>query len=133
MKRVLFLLLAACAAASPCIAKESSNELSVQPDNKAAFTQISADVRNQMRPGGHYESLRPKERVQVDQGLNEMAALFDKYPTVESMNLQAKLDLFNAQEKVNSVLSLGDRDRMVCKKQVPLGSHIPVVQCHTYE
>jgi hypothetical protein len=70
--------------------------------------------------------------VQVDEGLNEMGALFDKYPTVDAMNEQAKIALFNAREKVNSALALGGRDRMICKKQAPLGSHIPVVQCHIY-
>ena len=129
MKRLFFLLLAALAASTPGLAKDNPR---VSPDTKAEFTEVATSVRGEMRDGGRYQYLKPKERVQVDQGLNEMGALFDKYPTVDAMNEQAKIALFNAQEKVNSALALGSRDRMICKKQAPLGSHIPVEQCHIY-
>jgi len=85
-----------------------------------------------MDGGGRFEYLKPQERTQVDQGLDQMTALFDKYGSVSAMNEQAKIELFNTQEKVNSVLTLRDRDRVICKKEAPVGSHIPIVQCHTY-
>jgi len=129
---VLLLCLAAIATASTIFAKENYNEPSVKADTKEAFTAVAATVRNEMQSGGRYEYLKGKERVQVDQGLNQMTALFDKYPTVQSMNEQAKIELFNAQETVNSILTLRDRDRVICKKEAPIGSHIPIVQCHTY-
>ena len=49
------------------------------------------------------------------------------------MKEDQKIALFNAQETVNSILTLRDRDRVICKKEAPLGSHIPLTRCHTYE
>jgi len=134
MKRfVLFLSLAATlAVAGPSFANEKYNEPSVKADNKEAFSEIATTVRKEMDGGGRFEYLKPQERTQVDQGLDQMTALFDKYGSVSAMNEQAKIELFNTQEKVNSVLTLRDRDRVICKKEAPVGSHIPIVQCHTY-
>jgi len=134
MKRfVLFLsLVATLAVAGPSFANEKYNEPSVKADNKEAFSEIATTVRKEMDGGGRFEYLKPQERTQVDQGLDQMTALFDKYGSVSAMNEQAKIELFNTQEKVNSVLTLRDRDRVICKKEAPVGSHIPIVQCHTY-
>jgi len=134
MKRfVLFLsLVATLAVAGPSFANEKYNEPSVKADTKEAFTEIATTVRKEMDGGGRFEYLKPQERTQVDQGLDQMTALFDKYGSVSAMNEQAKIELFNTQEKVNSVLTLRDRDRVICKKEAPVGSHIPIVQCHTY-
>jgi len=134
MKRfVLFLsLVATLAVAGPSFANEKYNEPSVKADTKEAFTEIATTVRKEMDGGGRFEYLKPQERIQVDQGLDQMTALFDKYGSVSAMNEQAKIELFNTQEKVNSVLTLRDRDRVICKKEAPVGSHIPIVQCHTY-
>jgi hypothetical protein len=134
MKRfaLLLSLVATLAVAVPAVANEKYHEPSVKADNKAAFAEIAADVRKEMDGGGRYEYLKPAERTQVDQGLDQMTALFDKYGDVSAMTEQAKIELFNAQEKVNSTLTLRDRDRVICKKEAPVGSHIPIVQCHTY-
>ena len=134
MKRfVLFLsLMATLAVAGPSFANEKYNEPSVKADTKEAFSEIATTVRKEMDGGGRFEYLKPQERTQVDQGLDQMTALFDKYGSVSAMNEQAKIVLFNTQEKVNSVLTLRDRDRVICKKEAPVGSHIPIVQCHTY-
>ena len=134
MKRfVLFLsLVATLAVAGPSFANEKYNEPSVKADTKEAFTEIATTVRKEMDGGGRFEYLKPQERTQVDQGLDQMTALFDKYGSVSAMNEQAKIELFNTQEKVNSVLTLRDRDRVICKKVAPVGSHIPVTTCHTY-
>ena len=134
MKRfVLFLsLVATLAVAGPSFANEKYNEPSVKADTKEAFSEIATTVRKEMDGGGRFEYLKPQERTQVDQGLDQMTALFDKYGSVSAMNEQAKIELFNTQEKVNSVLTLRDRDRVICKKEAPVGSHIPIVQCHTY-
>lgn len=132
MKRFALFLLLALAAASSIAAKENYNEPSVKADTKEAFAEVATSVRKGMEDGGRFEYLKPKERAQVEQGLDQMTALFDKYGTVQAMDEKGKIELFNAQESVNSVLTLRDRDRVICKKEAPIGSHIPIVQCHTY-
>ena len=46
--------------------------------------------------------------------------------------IETKAKLFNEQEVVNSILTRRDRDRVICKNEAPIGSHIPVTTCHTY-
>ena len=61
-----------------------------------------------------------------------MTALFDQYCTVSAMNQDAKVQLFNDQEVVNSILTKRDRDRVICTNKAPIGSHIRQTTCHTY-
>lgn len=132
MKRSVLLFLLALVAASSIAAKENYKEKAVKADTKEAFTEVATTVRDEMENGGRYEYVKPKERVQVEQNLDVMGTLFDEYGTVQAMKEDAKIKLFNAQEVVNSILTLRDRDRVICKKEAPIGSHIPIVSCHTY-
>ena len=61
-----------------------------------------------------------------------MTKLFDEHDTVAAMTQDQKVALFNAQETVNSILTLRNRDRVICQNKPPIGSHIPQTSCHTY-
>jgi hypothetical protein len=125
---VLFVCLGATASA-----KENYHENSVKADTREAFDQIADTVRNGMSDGGKYEYVKPAEKVTIEKKLDEMDKIFDEAGgTVAAMNEKQKIALFNAQETVNSILTLRDRDRVICKKEAPIGSHIPVTTCHSY-
>ena len=130
--------LALCAAlstgfASLAAAKEHYRENSVKADSKDVFDQLAYNVRREMAPGGKYEFIKPDEKPKVDKALDEMTKLFDEHDTVAAMTQDQKVELFNAQETVNSILTLRNRDRVICQNKPPLGSHIPQTSCHTYE
>ena len=113
-------------------AKENYHEKTINADNKDAFATLAEDVRSEMNVGGKYEFVQKKERVEIDTKLTDMTTLFDKYGTVSAMTQDAKVQLFNDQEIVNSILTKRDRDRVICTNVAPVGSHIPVTKCHTY-
>jgi hypothetical protein len=113
-------------------AKENYKEQAVKADTKEAFQAIAETVRKDMEPGGRYEYVKPGEQQTVEKKLAEMNTLFEQTGTVANMKQDQKIALFNAQETVNSILTLRDRDRVICKKEAPIGSHIPVTSCHTY-
>jgi len=113
-------------------ATENYKEKTFNADTKETFATVSTDVRQQMQKGNRYEYVKPDERVQVEQKLTEMAGFFDESATVQAMKEDTKIKLFNDQEVVNSILTKRDRDRVICKKDAPIGSHIPVTSCHTY-
>jgi len=112
------------------VANEYSGEPGIRVDSREVFETDAASVRNGMRPGGRYEYVRPQEQKTVEKNLDQMDALFNETGSVANMKEAQKLDLFNAREAVNSILT--ERDRLVCKKEAPLGSHIPVTTCHTH-
>ena len=114
-------------------AKEHYRENSVKAETKDAFDQLAGNVRREMVPGGKYEFIKPDEKPKVDAALDQMTKLFEEHDTVEAMTQDQKVALFNAQETVNSILTLRNRDRVICQNKPPLGSHIPQTSCHTYE
>lgn len=104
----------------------------VKADTKATFDAVSAEVRKQMASGGRFEFVTGEERSEVVASLNAMGALFDKYATVAQMDQDAKVALFNDQENVNAILKRRDSKRLICKSELPTGSHIPTTKCRTY-
>jgi hypothetical protein len=118
---------------APCSAKENYREKQVNAQTKEAFADVSQNVRRQMDQGGKYEFVPTDERAKIDKSFGEMTALFDQYGTVSAMSEDAKIALFNNQEIVNSILTKRDRDRVICTKKAPIGSHIQQTNCHTYE
>jgi len=135
VKKITFALVVALATcfAGQAFAKEHYREGSVKADTKEAFDEVAKSVREGMESGGRYEYVKPTEKTTIEKNLTEMDALFVAAGgTVAGMKEEQKIALFNAQETVNSILTLRDRDRVICKKEAPVGSHIPIVQCHTY-
>ncbi len=119
-------------AAATATAKENYKEQAFNADTKDKFAQVEAQVRAQMKPGGKYEYVKEGERFTIDQKFKEMDALFAANDSVASMDERDKIALFNAQEAINSILQQRDRDRVICKKEAPIGSHIEVTKCFTY-
>ena len=135
MKKIAFALAFALATGlvGQAFAKENYHENSVKADTKEAFDQLADSVRSGMSDGGKYEYVKPDEKATIEKKLDEMDKIFDAGGgSVATMKEDQKIALFNAQETVNSILTLRDRDRVICKKVAPVGSHIPVTTCHTY-
>ena len=104
----------------------------VKATTRDAFESVARDVRGEMADGGRYAYIKPDERTKIESGLAEMSALFEKSGSVEQMNGEQKIALFNAQEKVNSILALRDRDRLICERGALTGARIVSTSCHTY-
>ena len=128
-----FAMVLSASIASVVGAKENYHENSVKADTKEAFDQLADNVRSGMDTGGKYEYVKPEEKITIEKKLAEMDKIFEAGGgSVATMKEDQKIALFNAQETVNSILTLRDRDRVICKKEAPVGSHIPVTTCHTY-
>jgi hypothetical protein len=61
-----------------------------------------------------------------------MGKLYDQFGSVDKMNQSAKVRLLADQDSVNAILTKKDGDRLICRNQVPVGSHLPVKTCKTY-
>ncbi len=118
-------------ASFPAFAKETSDP-AVNANTKETFATVSSWVRKEMSAGGRYAYATDSEKSKVDANLSDMGGLFDKHGSVAEMNDADKTKLFNDQEEVNAILSKRDGDRIICKNEIPIGSHIPVKTCRTY-
>jgi hypothetical protein len=103
----------------------------VNASDKESFTTVSAWVRTQMKDGGRYAETDATERARVNARLDDMAALFEIKGSVDKMSTDEKVTLLNSQEEINAILGKRDGDRLICKRERPLGSNIPVKTCET--
>lgn len=106
--------------------------MSVKADNKPDFEAVAAEVHKQMTPGGRFEFVTKEEAATVNNNLNDMQALFDKYGTVDQMDQSSKVQLYNDQESLNAILTRRDADWLICETASPTGSLIPKKTCRTY-
>ena len=103
-----------------------------KPQNKDDFTAVAAAIQQQMGKGGHYEYINPTERSEVSLKLGDMQSIFDKYGSVAQMDTTAKNQLYVDQERINSILTHNDNRRVICQREMPTGSHLPITVCRTF-
>src|SRR5689334_5635256 len=111
--------------ATTAAAKENYHENGFNADTQEKFQTVAEGVRKEMEPGGRYEYVKPDERATIERSLAEMEALMSASGGVANMKQDQKIKLFNAQEVVNSILTRRDSDRVICKNETKVGSHIP--------
>lgn len=108
------------------------DKVAVRADTRQRFEAVAAAVRQEMSPGGRFEFVSGLERDTVDHRLADMQALFDRFGTVDEMDADSKVRLFNDQEKINGILTRNDSNREVCIREMPMGTHFPKIVCQTY-
>ncbi|HVT31653.1 MAG TPA: hypothetical protein VHE32_03350 [Rhodanobacteraceae bacterium] len=118
-------------ALTPLVAYAADREV-VKADTKAAFDKVAADVRTEMTGDGRYTYVKPDERAKVEAALDEMSRLFEANGSVDRMDKATQVKLFNAQESINAILTLRDRDRLVCERAAQPGSRIVGTTCRRY-
>lgn len=110
----------------------SSDKAIVKADTKENFEAVVAAIHKQMQPGGRWQYIKPKERATIDGSFADMTTLYDKFGSVAKMDQAARQRLLADQTTVNAILTERDGDRLVCRSELPVGSHLPVRTCKTY-
>lgn len=113
------------------IPEDAKGKPVVAADNKENFDAIAAAIRQQMQPGGRFGFVASSGRATVNSGLNDMAAEFDRYGSVDKMDPAAKARLLADQNSINEVLARYDSDRRICWQETPVGTHFPRTVCRT--
>lgn len=103
----------------------------VNASNKDAFETVSGWVRKQMEPGGRYAYVASVDQKKVESELDDMGKLMQARGDVEHMTAEEKQQMFVKQQDVNAILAKHDNERIICKNEAPIGSHIPVKTCQT--
>lgn len=116
---------------SSLVAKAAELEKIVVADTSEKFEVLVQAIKQEMSPGGRFETIKGRSRREVNDLLEEMSAMMQKSGSVSAMSQDDKLALQNAQEKVNGLLARNANDRLICTNVAPVGSHLPVKQCHT--
>ncbi|MGH8211889.1 MAG: hypothetical protein ACREPP_01510 [Rhodanobacteraceae bacterium] len=104
----------------------------VKADTKDNFEAIVAAIHQQMQPGGRWQYINQSERGTLDNSFADMGKLYDQFGSVGKMDDNAKMRLLTDQGTVNAILTRKDGERLICKSELPVGSHLPVKTCRTY-
>ena len=123
-----FVLLSLAAAPAFTAAKKSDTAL----DLNASFAQQKEKIERELGDGETYAEISSKDRVTVREALNTIASKLDMAGGVESLTQQQKADVFNEQEKINTILTKASEDsRLVCRREKKVGSHREITECLT--
>lgn len=127
--RVFAGAMAMVVAAMPASAAESADRDAAR--TAAAFAKQAGQVREQMQPGGRYAYLDASQRATVERALTRIAELLEKRGSVDGLTEQEQVELINAQEEANAVLTGQDGARMVCRYESLTGSRMRNKVCRT--
>jgi hypothetical protein len=94
-----------------------------------SFREQVAQVRTGLNPGGEYASLSAQDRARVDHEISAMDALFQRYVNIEAMGGAVRVQLYNAQESANRILTHGRTGNTQCAWAQQTGSHVPRTLC----
>lgn len=96
------------------------------------FQTDSARIRKDMEAGGKYDNISKRDKARVETLLGDMLKLLQTGVSQSAMSQDDKIALANAQEEINGILSHNDNNRLICRREMPVGSHLPVTTCRTY-
>lgn len=129
MYRFAFAILLALAAST---AFAASRKDAATLNLNAAFAQQKDQIERDLGDGETYAEISSQDRATVREALNRIASKLDAAGGVESMTGQQKADVFNDQEKVNTILTKASEDsRLVCRREKKVGSHREITECLT--
>lgn len=110
-----------------------ANEGKFSVSDSAGFEAQVKALQRDLADGKTYSELGQKQRGDVSAALDRIRSALEAHGgAVDSMPQETKLQVFNDQELVNTVLTKGREDsRLFCTRQTPVGSHRPVTYCKT--
>lgn len=124
-----------CAGAHAQDGKTDKNGVLEKPvlaDTPAKFAEQTQRIHEDMQTGGRYEFTSPTDKRRVDVLLDQMASLLQAAGSVDAMNHDTRITVFNDQEEVNGILKHNDSNRLVCESRAPIGSNILRTTCRTH-
>ncbi len=127
LSHLVFLSALMVAAAPVSAASRKSDH--VVADTHAAFQAHAQQIRTEMSASGRFNSISSADRSAVEADLSRIEALLAEYGSVDRLPEPRKVDLINAQERANSLLTRNDGDRIICEMVEPTGSKMRQRQC----
>lgn len=96
------------------------------------FAAQRANIEKGLADGKTYAEISAADRSKVRESLDRMAAMLEGGKTPETLSADQKVDLYNSQETVNTILTQAAADsRLVCTREVVTGSHRKSTVCAT--
>jgi len=80
----------------------------------------------------NYSEISLEQKSEVQQALGRIRLKMGDHQRVDELSQEARVEIFNDQEKVNTILTNAHADsRMVCRRERTIGSNLPQRVCMT--
>ena len=123
----LFLLTSTCAHAG----KSDFSHETVKFD-PAKFEKQRSAIEKEITRGERYAEISDQDKRDVLEALEAMSGLLEGKSGIDELNADQRIELFNRQETVNTLLTGAAEDsRLICKRQTKTGSHRQETKCVT--
>jgi len=119
------LLLPAAVQAAPSVKQK---EWSFSVASQAEFEAQAAQVREEMGTDGRYGAISVDDRKAVESDLDLIGAILVK-DSPAKLSDQQQIDIANAQERINAVLTGNDGNRLICTMERRTGTHFKEKVC----
>jgi hypothetical protein len=123
------LLALALSVAPAAMGRNYIERRALKPD---AFPQLLELIDRELQPGGRFQHLDEIERQLLAKELARMSSILQGHQSVEELAETERVDLINAQERANAILTQKDGERLICERRALVGSHKPETVCETY-
>ena len=91
-----------------------------------------ARVQKEFAAGGEYAEIGPEQQRVALELFRRMGRLVDADGRAVALAPERKVELFNLQEELNTILQQAAEDsRLVCRRERHVGSNMPVNTCAT--
>ena len=101
-------------------------------DVQAKFLDQRASIEKKLGDGKTYAEITSKERAEVQGALARISSALSSVESVDALQEDVKVAVFNDQALVNQILSKASEDsRVVCMRDVQTGSHRKANTCKT--
>ena len=133
--RLPLLLSAALLATLPALAAdraESPSRMSTAPSignmDTPQFLAFHADVRRDVE-AGKYRDLSARDVATINAQEDLIDSRLHDGKTFDELSERARLDVFNAHERIVAMINGDAEQRLVCRKEHQVGTHKPRVVC----
>lgn len=100
--------------------------------DKGNFAEQRAVIEKDLADGKTYAEISSADRAKVRESLGRISQRLDGVDSVESLDIQDRVAVFNDQELVNNILTQAASDsRLVCDRDVPTGTRLRKTTCQT--
>ena len=96
-----------------------------------AFAVQAATVRKDMGPDGRYREVSVEERAVVEAELIKIEGLIQSRGAADKLDDADQVELVNAQEHINAVLTKNYDDQLICTLDQRTGSRFKMKTCMT--
>ncbi|GAB3515397.1 hypothetical protein MNQ95_03515 [Pseudoxanthomonas daejeonensis] len=101
-------------------------------DLSSSFEAQRTAIVTALGDGKTYAEISPDDRQRVTSSLNRISGLLGDVQSVNQLPAATKVEVFNEQELVNTLLTQAREDsRLVCTREKKVGSHRATNSCMT--